>query len=58
MALFTGTVEDKMTLVAIDLDAGEEAPPEFTTARGHCFQVSEVEDIGDGRRLAWYFRKD
>lgn len=48
---------DGLVLVALDIDDGEEPPTNFETATGIYYQLSEVEDLGDGRRMAWYFQQ-
>ena len=48
---------DGLVLVALDLDDGEEPPADFETATGIFYELSEVEDVGDGRRMAWYFQQ-
>ncbi len=49
---------DGLVLVALDLDNGEEPPAEFETATGVYYALSEVEDVGEGRRMAWYFQQE
>jgi hypothetical protein len=49
---------DGLVLVALDLDDGEEPPPDFETATGVYYQLSEVEGVGEGRRMAWYFQQE
>ncbi len=49
---------DGLVLVALDLDGGEEPPADFETATGIFYRLSEVEEVGEGRRLAWYFRQE
>ena len=49
---------DGLVLVGLDLDEGEEPPADFETATGISYRLSEVEDVGEGRRLAWYFRQE
>jgi hypothetical protein len=49
---------DGLVLVALDLDDGEEPPADFETATGVSYRLGEVEDVGEGRRLAWYFRQE
>jgi hypothetical protein len=46
-------IEDRICMVAIELEPGEEATQAFTLGSG--YKLSEVEDIGEGRRVAWYF---
>lgn len=48
---------DGLVLVALDLGEGEEPPADFETANGIYYGLSEVEDVGEGRRLAWYFKE-
>jgi hypothetical protein len=48
---------DRLVLVALDLDDGAEPPAEFETATGIYYRRSEVEDVGEGRRMAWYFQQ-
>ena len=48
---------DGLVLVALDLGEGEEPPADFETATGISYRLSEVEDVGEGRRLAWYFKE-
>jgi hypothetical protein len=45
-------------LVALDLDEGEGPPADFETATGIYYALSEVEDLGEGRRMAWYFQQE
>jgi hypothetical protein len=49
---------DGLVLVALDLDDGQEPPADFETATGVYYQLSEVEDVGEGRRMAWYFQQE
>jgi hypothetical protein len=49
---------DGLVLVALDLDDGEEPLPDFETATGVYYALSEVEDVGEGRRMAWYFQQE
>jgi hypothetical protein len=49
---------DSLVLVALELHDGEEPPADFETATGVYYQLSEVEDVGDGRRMAWYFQQE
>jgi hypothetical protein len=49
---------DGLVLVALDLDDGEEPPSDFETATGVYYALSEVEDVGEGRRMAWYFQQE
>ena len=49
---------DGLVLVALDLEEAEEPPAVFETATGIYYQLSEVEDVGDGRRMAWYFQQE
>ena len=49
---------DGLVLVALDLDDGVEPPTDFETATGVFYGLSEVEDVGEGRRLAWYFQQE
>ena len=49
---------DGLVLVALDLDDGEEPPADFETATGIYYALSEVEDLGEGRRMAWYFQQE
>ena len=49
---------DGLVLVALDLDEGEEPPDDFETATGVYYALSEVEDEGEGRRMAWYFQQE
>ena len=44
-------------LVALDLDDGGEPPADFEMATGIYYTLSEVEDVGEGRRMAWYFQQ-
>jgi hypothetical protein len=53
-----GHPADGLVLVALDLDEGEEPPADFETATGVSYRLSEVEDVGEGRRLAWYIRQE
>jgi hypothetical protein len=50
------SVADRFALAAVHLDNGEEAPETFDTVTGVRYVLDEIEDIGDGRRLAWYLR--
>ncbi len=45
-------------LVALDLDDGEEPPADFETVTGVYYRLREVEDVGEGRRMAWYFQQE
>lgn len=49
---------DGLVMVALDLDDGEEPPADFETATGVYYALSEVEDVGEGRRMAWYFQQE
>jgi hypothetical protein len=49
--------EERICMVAIDLEPGEDAPEEFDTAGGVHFELTEVEDLDDGRQMAWYFQQ-
>ena len=49
---------DGLVLVALDLDEGEEPPGDFETATGVSYRLSEVEDLGEGHRMAWYFQQE
>jgi hypothetical protein len=49
---------DGLVLVALNLDDGEEPPADFETATGVYYRLSEVEDLEDGRHLAWYFQQE
>ena len=49
---------DGLVLAALDLDDGEEPPADFETAPGVYYALSEVEDVGEGRRMAWYFQQE
>lgn len=49
---------DGLVLAALDLDDGEEPPADFETATGVYYALSEVEDVGEGRRMAWYFQQE
>ena len=49
---------DGLVLVALDLDDGEEPPADFETATGVYYTLSEVEDVGDNLRMAWYFQQE
>jgi len=51
-------VADGLVLVALDLDDGEEPPDDFETATGIYYALTEIEDVGEGRRMAWYFQQD
>jgi hypothetical protein len=49
---------DGLVLVALDIDEGEKPPADFETATGVYYALSEVEDVGEGRRMAWYFQQE
>ena len=49
---------DGLVLVALDLHEGEKPPADFETATGVYYALSEVEDVGEGRRMAWYFQQE
>jgi hypothetical protein len=49
---------DGLVLVALELDERSEPTTEFETATGVSYRLSEVEDVGEGRRLAWYFQQE
>jgi hypothetical protein len=49
---------DGLVLVALELDDGEEPPDDFETAIGISYRLSEVEDVGEGCRLAWYLQQE
>jgi hypothetical protein len=51
------SVADRFALAAVSLDTGEEAPTAFETVTSARYVLSEIEEIGDGHRLAWYFHK-
>jgi hypothetical protein len=50
-------VADRLVLVSLFLKTGEEAPDGFITATGLHYDLVEVEDVGDGDRMAWYSRR-
>lgn len=50
-------VADRFALAAVPLGNGEEAPETFDTVTGIRYVLDDIEDIGDGRRLAWYLRR-
>jgi hypothetical protein len=49
---------DGLVLVALGLDDGVEPLANFETATGVSYRLSEVEDVGEARRRAWYFRQE
>ncbi len=53
-----GHPADGLVLVALDIDDGEEPPADFETATGVYYRLSEIEDVGEGRRMAWYFQQE
>ena len=50
--------DDNLVMVALSLDDGEQPLNDFETATGVFYQLSEVEEIGEGQRLAWYFQQE
>jgi hypothetical protein len=51
------SVADRFALTAIRLNRGEEAPENLNTVTGAHYDLTEIEDIGDGQRVAWYFQR-